>query len=57
MSFICDVCKISTPDRVKPTKTVVATRNVQYVQKDTGKVSHGEEIVREIFVCPGCVSS
>lgn len=64
--FKCQVCNTSVGPRVKPTRVIVDTRAVSYHNEfqrwnedrngyeNVTVDSIGEEIVREIAVCPTC---
>lgn len=54
MSFICEKCNTAQPNGIKPNRVVAATREKEYVNKDTGKVSYGWEIVHEMNLCGEC---
>jgi hypothetical protein len=61
MSYICDVCKTVRPRHENPIKVVVETRSKFYPPRqlkddkvDKGGV--GQEIVKELTMCPACAA-
>jgi hypothetical protein len=62
MSFICDVCKKTQPNRVKPIRIVTETRGRIYEpvlkpDKTIDRIPEGWEIVKEISCCLPCSQS
>ncbi len=59
MSFICGQCHKVVDKHISPVMKTIITRSVVYVNYDMDGdevISPGEEIVKEIAVCPSCAT-
>lgn len=59
MSFICGQCHHVVAHHISPSMKTIRTKPVVYVNYDLEGdevISKGEEIVKEIGICPACAA-